>query len=128
MFYNHYSEVKPEDWPWENFTPKEIACRGTGKLLVDERSMDMLQELRTKIGKPFHINSGYRSPEHNEAVGGATNSMHLQGKAFDISLQNLDRQVLYQEAQDMGFKGIGQYNSFMHIDTRDYVARWDERT
>lgn len=127
MFYEHYSEVKPEDWPWENFTPEEIACRGTGKLLVDPSSMDKLQALRTEIGKPFHIVSGYRSPEHNEAVGGATHSQHLLGKAFDISLANLNRGELYEEAVAHGFNGIGQYLSFTHIDTRDYTARWDNR-
>lgn len=127
MFYNHYSEVEPRDWHWENFAPKEIACRGTGKLLINERSLDQLQALRSFIGKPFHINSGYRSPEHNAAVGGATNSMHLQGQAFDISLSNLDRLELYEAAVEYGFNGIGQYPSFMHIDTRDYRARWDTR-
>lgn len=127
MFYEHYSEVNPQDWRWENFTPKEIACRGTGKLLVHAESLDKLQSLRTHIGKPFFINSAYRSPEHNESVDGATNSMHLRGQAFDISLSNQDRQILFQEALSFGFNGIGQYPNFMHIDTRDNRAFWDER-
>jgi uncharacterized protein YcbK (DUF882 family) len=127
MFFDHYSEVPEGYWRWENFTPKEIACRGTGKLLVNEDALDKLQALRDKIGKPFHVNSGYRSPEHNEAVGGAPNSKHMEGIAFDISLSNLDRQILYQEAMAHGFNGIGQYPSFMHIDTRQNKARWDER-
>lgn len=127
MFFDHYSEVPEGYWRWENFTPKEIACRGTGKLLVNEDALDKLQALRDKVGKPFHVNSGYRSPEHNSAVGGAPNSKHMEGIAFDISLSNLDRQILYQEAMTHGFNGIGQYPSFMHIDTRQNKARWDER-
>lgn len=127
MFFDHYSEVPEGYWRWENFTPKEIACRGTGKLLVNEDALDKLQALRDKVGKPFHVNSGYRSPEHNSAVGGAPNSKHMEGIAFDISLSNLDRQILYQEAMAHGFNGIGQYPSFMHIDTRQNKARWDER-
>lgn len=127
MFFNHYSEVPEGYWRWENFTPAEIACKGTGKLLVNEDAMDKLQALRDKIGKPFYINSGYRSPEHNRAVGGATHSKHMEGIAFDISLSNQDRQILYQEAMAHGFNGIGQYPSFMHIDTRPNQARWDER-
>lgn len=30
------------------------------------------------------ITSGYRSPSHNAAVGGAPNSFHVQGLAFDF--------------------------------------------
>jgi len=124
MFFEHYSEVPEGYWRWENFTPKEIACKGTGKLLVDERSMDMLQELRYGIGKPFYINSGYRSPEHNSAVGGAKSSYHLRGMAFDISLRNLVRSDLVSMAKSIGFRGIGYYQSFQHIDTRSKEAVW----
>ena len=128
MFFEHYSDVDPDYWRWPNFTPKEIACKGTGKLLVNEDSMDRLQALRTEIGLPFHVNSGYRSPEYNKKVGGAPNSFHMQGMAFDISLSNLNRGIMAEKAEDYGFNGIGQYNSFIHIDTRDYKARWDKRT
>jgi len=128
MFFEHYSDVDPDYWRWPNFTPKEIACKGTGKLLVNEDSMDRLQALRTEIGLPFHVNSGYRSPEYNKKVGGAPNSFHMQGMAFDISLSNLNRGIMTEKAEDYGFNGIGQYNSFIHIDTRDYKARWDKRT
>jgi len=124
MFYNHYSEVNTEDWPWENFTPKEIACKGTGKLLVDERSLNMLQELRIKVGKPFFVNSAYRSPEHNRAVGGATSSFHMRGMAFDINMSNHDRSEFVRLAREVGFRGIGYYPSFQHVDTRDYDAEW----
>lgn len=128
LYFNHYTEVDPDYWRWPNFTPKEIACRGTGKLLVNEDSLDKLQELRAEIGLPFHVNSGYRSPEYNKKVGGAPNSFHMQGMAFDISLSNLNRDTMFKKAEDYGFNGIGQYNSFIHIDTRDYRARWDKRT
>ena len=124
LFFEHYSQVPEGYWRWENFTPKEIACKGTGKLLVDERSMDMLQELRYGIGRPFHINSGYRSPEHNLSVGGAENSFHLRGMAFDISTRNLDRTELVRQAKELGFRGIGYYTSFIHLDTRDREAVW----
>jgi len=48
-----------------------------------------LQVIRDEIGKPIKINSGYRSPEHNKSVGGVKNSMHVKGKAADITIQGL---------------------------------------
>lgn len=44
-----------------------------------------LEPVRLLLGAlPILINSGYRCPELNEAVGGATNSAHLSGAAADI--------------------------------------------
>jgi uncharacterized protein YcbK (DUF882 family) len=73
---------------WPNFSPAEIACRGTGKLLINEPALDKLQALRDRLGKPLIVRSAYRSPEHNRAVGGATRSKHLDGAAFDIAMAN----------------------------------------
>lgn len=50
-----------------------------------------LDFVRLKFGKPIIINSGYRSPALNKAVGGVNNSKHLQGLAVDIKvLHNAD--------------------------------------
>ena len=44
-----------------------------------------LELVRVTLGNlPIHVNSGYRCPELNRAVGGAQNSMHMQGLAADI--------------------------------------------
>ena len=67
-FYDHWREVTEGAWRWKNFSPAEIACRGTGKLLVHEAALDHLQTLREKLGKPFIVRSAYRSPEHNRAA------------------------------------------------------------
>lgn len=37
-------------------------------------------------GVPIHINSGYRCPALNKAVGGVPNSQHIAGQAADIHL------------------------------------------
>lgn len=37
---------------------------------------------------PVIVNSGYRTPEHNKQIGGAKNSLHMCGKAVDISDPN----------------------------------------
>ena len=46
---------------------------------------NVLDPLRSLYGKPIRVNSGYRSPKVNEAVGGAKNSDHLYGFAADIT-------------------------------------------
>jgi zinc D-Ala-D-Ala carboxypeptidase len=84
---------------WPNFSPAEIACRGTGKLLIDVPALDKLQALRDRLGKPLVVRSTYRSPEHNRAVGGATRSKHLDGAAFDIAMANHDPVAFEGEAE-----------------------------
>lgn len=44
----------------------------------------LLEPLRKRYGKAIRVNSGYRSPELNKAVNGATNSQHMRGEAADI--------------------------------------------
>src|SRR6185436_12886527 len=75
-FYAHWRDVPAAAWRWPNFSPAEIACRGTGKLLVNEAALDALQALRRHLNKPLIIRSAYRSPEHNRSVGGAKASKH----------------------------------------------------
>ena len=46
---------------------------------------NVLEPARRMLGLPIYVNSGYRSPELNAAVGGARNSQHLLGQAADIT-------------------------------------------
>lgn len=71
-FHGHWRNVPEGTWRWSNFSPAEIACRGTGKLLVNEPALDKLQALRDRLGKPLIVRSAYRSLEQNRAVGGAS--------------------------------------------------------
>ena len=43
------------------------------------------EPLRKWYGKPIRINSFYRSPELNKAIGGSANSQYCTGEAIDIS-------------------------------------------
>lgn len=120
-----YNLVK--GWIWPSFTPKEIACKGTGLIYIDKPSMDKLQKFRDLVGVPVIVNSGYRSEQHNKAVGGAVNSFHRKGKAFDIRITpSLPRSVIHEAAIKVGFMGFGDYDSFVHIDTGS-PRYWDER-
>lgn len=46
-------------------------------------------------GVPIIINSGYRSPQLNRAIGGAANSNHLTGCAVDIRVENMEQLLRY---------------------------------
>ena len=88
--FNHWRDVPEGAWRWKNFSPAEIACRGSGSLSINEEALDKLQALRDRLGKPLIVRSAYRSPEHNRAVGGAPRSKHMDGTAFDIAMTNHD--------------------------------------
>lgn len=93
-----------------------------------------LQVLRDYLNCPITINSGYRSPAHNKAVGGAKFSQHVQGKAADIRCnkytpEQVHAAILYLIKEGrMKDSGLGLYDSFVHYDVRDVKARWDLRT
>lgn len=88
----------------KHFSEKEFWCRcsqcqkGDAELGIPPGGMiggvpenvkalveNVLDPLREKYGKPIKVNSGYRCPNHNLAVGGATQSQHMKGEAADIA-------------------------------------------
>jgi hypothetical protein len=127
-FYPRWQDVPDRTWRWANFSPAEIACRGTGKLLINEPALDRLQALRDRLGKPLIVRSAFRSPEHNRAVGGAKCSKHMTGAAFDIAMSNHDPAAFEAAARELGFLGFGFYprSGFMHIDLGP-ARQWGER-
>jgi hypothetical protein len=126
--FRHYSEVPERIWRWKNFSPAEIACRGTGQLKLVPEALDKLQALRDRLGKPLIVRSAYRSPEHNRAVGGAKASKHMDGIAFDIAMANHDPVAFEVAAREVGFLGFGYYprSGFMHIDLGP-ARSWGEK-
>lgn len=127
IYYKYYQDVPLKEWRWPNFTPKELASKGNGSILVHEESLDKLQELRNLVGHPLKINCGYRDPIHNAKVGGAPMSLHKFGRAFDISIVGIDKVNLALLAQHVGFTGMGFYNTFLHVDTgtkRYWGKKW----
>ena len=127
MEWKHWTQVNREtEWRWPHFSPRELACKGTGQLKIDPASLDKLEALRNRLGVPMLITSAYRSPQHNADVGGAKRSQHMLGKAFDVRMDNHDPDEFEAAAKALGFNGIGHYprHGFMHIDTREAPARW----
>lgn len=128
-FYKHYTDVNPLHWTYKHFTPAEIACKGTGELKEHPASIHKLDMLRDIIGVPFTPNSAYRSVKRNKAIGGAPKSQHLEGRAFDIPIKGaMTRERIHEVARKVGFTGIGDYDTFVHVDTRGNPAYWDLRS
>ena len=51
---------------------------------MKELAEKVFQPLRTWVNAPIKINSFYRSPELNKAIGGSSKSQHCKGQAMDI--------------------------------------------
>lgn len=109
-------------WIWgEYFTPAEFKSENdpNPELLLQHKAMTQLWMLRVAWKKPIIVASGYRSELYNDSVGGAENSYHTKGRAFDIHTNGwtfptkLKFVVL---ATSVGFRGFSIYETFIHID------------
>lgn len=110
-----------------NFRVSEMACHGSGccsTVLVDEKLVEYLQAIREHFGKAVTISSGYRCAIHNKSVNGATSSYHMKGQAADIVIPGIAPTEVAKYAESIGIKGIGLYDTFVHIDTRTSKYFW----
>jgi hypothetical protein len=78
-----------------------------------------LQKVRDQIGRPFIINSWYRPPAVNQAVGGVPNSQHLTGKAVDLQIPGYSGRRIANAVMLEWKGGIGIYSTIpdiVHLD------------
>lgn len=102
----------------KNFKVKEFACKdGSDIIKIDLDMIHILQKIRD-LGGAVTINSAYRTATYNKKVGGATNSYHCKGQAFDIKCSGLSLDNICRIANTLGVKGIIRYPTFVHIDSR----------
>lgn len=103
-----------------NFKIKEFRCKdGSDTILLDSLFVvTKLQVLRDYFNKPVCINSAYRTPAYNKRIGGANNSYHMKGQAFDIVIKDIPLDEICKQAQKIGINGIIRYNTFVHLDNR----------
>jgi hypothetical protein len=76
-------------------TPDEEATENL-RLLCEK----VLQPVRDHYGKGVKVNSAYRSPESNAAVGGSKTSDHCKGMAADIEIPGVANADLAQWIMD----------------------------
>ena len=110
-----------------NFKVKEFKCNdGSDKIIVDTEFVETkLQNIRNHFKTAVTINSAYRTPTYNKKVGGASSSYHVKGRAFDIVVKGHTPSEVAKYARSIGVKGVIEYNTFVHIDSRpkQYWAR-----
>lgn len=124
----------------ENFTLEEFTRSDKAKELgitnePGEKELSALrvlvsrtiQPLRDKLGVPIHVNSGYRCPELNKAVGGVPTSQHQKGEAADLSIDGKAADILEAlENSNIPFDQAILYRkqNFLHVSLKlDGVQR-----
>ena len=123
----------------QNFSPLEICDVGrtangvelaapTFDLLGNAvKLIDVLEWVREyEVSTPILINSWYRDPSYNYEIGGVARSMHLTCGAADIVKVGYEpyQVAAMLEAHPLSDQfGIGNYNTFTHIDIRGMIGR-----
>jgi uncharacterized protein YcbK (DUF882 family) len=99
---------------------------------MDPALIDLLFAVSVFTGSTgtFKIISGYRSPETNSWLhkmnhGVAEHSMHIEGKAVDIRMTDVDTRTIQKVALALEQGGVGYYgrSDFVHLDTGS-VRSW----
>ncbi|CAB5226029.1 Peptidase M15A, C-terminal [uncultured Caudovirales phage] len=127
-----------EDFRTEHFTLSELerACKIPDNLRPNAlKLLENLQIIRTHIGKPISILSGYRDEALNIKVKGAQNSYHTKAMAADIRATDIAPKDLFAiidkliREKKLSEGGLGLYtrpNGWVHYDTRGFKARWTD--
>lgn len=114
------------------FTIKEMTDSQTAKLYhIDntpteeitenlKKVMYILDIVRTHMGKPIFVNSGYRCKKLNEIVGGVQKSMHTKGLAADFRTgekEDINTMFEFLKENQKKFKIIEliNYKTFIHM-------------
>lgn len=119
----------------KNISRSELACQcGCGFDSCDYETIQVVQTacnfFANKLGVEkvvLNINCAARCETHNKIVGGEDNSLHLQARAIDHYISGVTPKELadYYRATYPNKYGIGEYKTFVHIDTRtNGPARW----
>ncbi len=134
-FYNTHTEEAYRAVYWSNggYLPETLAKinymlrdHRTGETKpIETQLLDLLYAVSVKIGtrEPFHIISGYRSPETNALLRKQSRdvsrlSRHMYGQAIDIRVPGCSLSQLRQVALNLRKGGVGYYPraDFVHVD------------
>jgi hypothetical protein len=83
-----------------------------------------LERVRSILGYPVNVSSGYRSPKLNAAIGGSKSSQHMQGLASDFTCQEFGSPhdicvALQHEAGYISFDQLIYEGNWVHISFDD---------
>ena len=118
FWWKYYRYMSTREFKYFSFSEFDSPDQpGSGAQHMSADFIHKLDNIRECAGFPFLISSGYRTPEHNERVGGVANSSHLNGLAADISAPTTAmRDAIVECAAANGIKRIGYGNTFIHLD------------
>lgn len=91
---------------------------------------EQLEAIRATVKRPIKITRALHSEAQNAAVGGATRSQHLFGRAADIQISGYTpsevKQVIERLIEEGKIKegGLSAYANHVHYDTRGTKTRW----
>ena len=84
--------------------------------------LNLISLLAHAYGATIRVTSGYRCRRLNQAVGGVKNSLHMQGRAVDFVVSNIEAKhklhdALKEEAclKLLGICELIEYPSFIHV-------------
>lgn len=83
-----------------------------------ELCINVLEPLRSELGKPIIISSGYRPAKLNAAIGGASHSQHVLGQAADILVPGMTVRGVwdYIRKSDIPFdQVIEEFDGWTHV-------------
>ena len=113
---------------YPNFKATEFNCKHTGLNEMKPEFMEWLQTLRTEVGIPFIISSGYRHPTHPVEARKSSPGAHSKGIAVDIAVMDGSTAGrIIEAAMMLGVKGVGvaqdnrraRTSRFIHLDLMD---------
>jgi zinc D-Ala-D-Ala carboxypeptidase len=111
----------------EHFSLVELTSTGTGlpntpkaEEVTALRALvtNVLQPLRTHVGVPIVVSSGFRSAAVNRAVGGSSSSQHRLGQAADINAAGIGPKALCEIIIELGLpfdQLIQEFGRWVHV-------------
>jgi hypothetical protein len=121
-FWNSEKVVSMRDYGGGQVIPKKLGLpNDVGYWYTEAKVLEMLNEVGKMMGRTLNVTSAFRHPVYNQylrntGVGAAKNSQHLSGKALDVLMGGINRDLFVSRCKNIGFKGFGYYNSFIHVD------------
>ncbi len=103
------------------YSISEFACKHCGKNLFNLSTFAKLQDALLPLSWKPPVNSGYRCPAHNLAVGSKAPE-HPAGRAVDFGVtEGPKRLSLVLRLMGAGFRRLGIASNFVHVDDYDAV-------